>query len=63
MPHELLNNVAVLLIENGKMSEAKTYLQEALENCIKLLEIRKEDQRVQALKLTVKFNLGFLLEE
>ena len=45
------------------MSEAKTYLQEALENCIKLLEIRKEDQRVQALKLTVKFNLGFLLEE
>lgn len=63
VPPELLNNTAVLLLEIGKIKEARVYLDEALTNCKKLLEIKSDDQRVQALYLTTRFNLGYLLEE
>jgi hypothetical protein len=40
VPPELLNNTAVLLLEIGKIAEAKVYLDEALDNCSKLLSIK-----------------------
>ena len=63
VPPELLNNTAVLLLELGRFAEARVYLDEALENCQKLIAIKQDDYRVQALHLTTRFNLGYLLEE
>lgn len=43
VPPELLNNTAVLLLENGKIAEARVYLEEALDNCKKLFAIKSDD--------------------
>jgi hypothetical protein len=37
VPPELLNNLAVLQLENGNLNDAKTLLSEALLNCETLL--------------------------
>jgi hypothetical protein len=37
VPPELLNNLAVLQLENGNLTDAKTLLSEALLNCETLL--------------------------
>ena len=43
VPPELLNNTAVLLLELGRFAEARVYLDEALENCQKLIAIKQDD--------------------
>lgn len=63
VPPELLNNYAVLLIETGKIAEAKRVLEEALANCESQQKAGgSEDLRLRALKITNRFNLGCCLE-
>lgn len=63
IPPELLNNLAVLLMEINKNSEAKKLLEEALQNC-ETLQFKgdSEDKRLRALKITTQFNLACCLE-
>ena len=63
IPPEILNNLAVLLIESNNNNEAKKNLEEALMNC-EILQNKgdAEDKRLQALKITIQFNLACCLE-
>lgn len=67
IPAELLNNVAVLMLESKRNDEAAVVLEEALANCDKMLNAEaggdSEDSRVKALKITIRFNLAFCYEE
>jgi tetratricopeptide (TPR) repeat protein len=64
IPPELLNNLAVLLMQANKNGEAKATLEEALKNCDTLLEKGdKNDTRVKALRITTRFNLACSLEK
>jgi Flp pilus assembly protein TadD len=58
IPPELLNNLAVLQLEAGNLADAKVLLTEALQNCEILLK-HQDDDRVKALRITVKFNLAW----
>jgi tetratricopeptide (TPR) repeat protein len=63
IPPELLNNLAVLLMEINKNSEAKKLLEEALQNCETLqLKGDPDDKRLRALKITTQFNFACSLE-
>jgi hypothetical protein len=62
VPPELLNNYAVLLTEINKHQDAKKVLDEALQNCEKMLAQDQEDIRLKALKITTMFNLGCCIE-
>lgn len=58
VPPELLNNLSVLQLEAGNLADAKVLLTEALQNCEILLK-QQDDDRVKALRITVKFNLAW----
>ena len=57
VPPELLNNLAVLMMEVDRHEESRVLLEEALRNCNTLLKA-EEDDRIKALKITTKFNLA-----
>lgn len=56
VPVELLNNLAVLMLEADRQDEAEPILKEARQNCEVLLKEQADDARVKALSLTVRFN-------
>ena len=59
LPPELLNNYAVLMQREKRSDEAVKILSEALSNIEKLLEEgNKGDNRVKALRHTIRFNLA-----
>lgn len=63
VPPELLNNLAVLLIESNRSDEAKAFYDEALTNCENLLaKGENTDGRLRALHLMTRFNIGCWLE-
>jgi hypothetical protein len=68
VPPELLNNTAVLLMEADRFDEALLHLEEARENCNRMMqEVTKSeegepDKRLVALSLNIKFNLAYCKE-
>ena len=64
VPPEILNNLGVLMQKEDKDTEARKFYEEALANCEKLLKQSGSesegaaDKRVQALHLTIRFNLA-----
>jgi len=62
VPAELLNNMAVLMMESERHSEAQAVINEAIENTDRLLKEKPDDARLIALRITSKFNLGFWFE-
>jgi hypothetical protein len=62
IPPELLNNMAVLMLEQNRTSEAENILAEAIKNCEILLR-ENTDDRVKAISLTVRFNQAWCLEQ
>ena len=60
VPPELLNNTAVIMMqEDGRNEEAFKLLNEALKNCDQLLsEGNPDDKKLQALRVTLRFNLA-----
>jgi tetratricopeptide (TPR) repeat protein len=62
VPPEILNNLAVLLIEQGDVTQALEIVNEALSNCQTLLE-KQDDTRLKALSLTLRFNKAWCCEQ
>lgn len=63
---EILINVGTMSLEVGKIKEAMDAFEEAIDTCIKLLEANPEGEtlaKLQAMKITARFNVGFGLEE
>ena len=59
IPPELLNNLGVLKLQENRDEDAMAHFEEGLKNCNTLLEKgNAEDKRLQALRLTMKFNLA-----
>lgn len=63
VPAELLNNMAVLMMESDRTPEAYDIIKEAIANVEKLIQTKPDDSRLLALRITSKFNLGFWYEE
>lgn len=55
--------MGTLRLEVGKVAEAYDAFQQAIKNCNQLLELRPDDQRALAVKITAKFNLGCWFEQ
>ena len=59
LPPEVLNNYAVLMLRDKRLDEAVSSFNEALVNVEKLLaQGNKSDNRVKALRHTIRFNLA-----
>lgn len=64
IPPEILNNQAVLQIQAGLLDDASKSLEESLESIGKLnKEKRGDDKRIQALQITMNFNLAYCHEK
>lgn len=66
VPPELLINIGTLRLEVGKHKEAYEAFSQAIENCDKLLEVKKEGfedhNKLLAIRITARFNLAYWYE-